>query len=122
MQVHPRKAEGRRNESGRGFSVGAKSFAVHKQLGVEMTGAPAVQGPTQRGFIRTEKVSYGLQSRRKRYGRTHIQITVGPTVQAVADARSEGIVDSRVAERALNANGLKVPLVVEKTRKTDNGV
>jgi hypothetical protein len=122
MQVHSREAEGGWNESGRGFAIGAKSFAVHKQLGIEMTGAPAVQNPTYRGFIRAKKFSYRLQSRRKRYDRTHIQITVGPTVQAVADAGSEGIVDSRVAERALNANGLKVPLAVEKSRKANNGV
>src|SRR6516164_10906880 len=104
MQVHSRFAEGGRNDSGRGFAVGSKSFAVYKQLGIEMTGAPAVQHATHRGFIRTEKVSHGLQRRRKRDDGTHIQITVGPTVQAVADAGSEGIVDRRVVERAVSAN------------------
>src|SRR5215469_16517252 len=113
MQVHSREAEGGRNESGRTFAVGAKSFAVYKQLGIEMTGAPAVQHATHRGFIRTEKVSHGLQRRRKRHDRTHIQFPVGPPARPGPDPGTEESATSQGEDSALKHAALRSPLVVK---------
>jgi hypothetical protein len=58
----------------------------------------------------------------QRHDHADVQIAGGPAVQALADARSERVIDGRVTESALNAQRADPALLVEETRHADDGV
>jgi hypothetical protein len=64
----------------------------------------------------------GLQVRRKRDDRADVQVAVRPAVEALADAGSEGVVDVRMAERALDAHRLDAAGLVELAGHADHGI
>ena len=126
VQVDAGEAE-RRRYQGRGrLAVGPERLAVHEELRVELAGSPAAQhfahgGRIDRRIDETEQVDEGLNAGGESDDRSDVEIPRSPPILAMPDARREGIVDSRVAERAGYADGLQASAVrVEESADTDD--
>ena len=118
VEVDAGEAEGRRDQRRGRLAVGPERLAVEEQLGVELAGPPARAAPCVRCASivgrQTEQIDEGLQVGRERDDRADVQVAVRPAVEACADARGERVVDGRVAERALDADGRRRSPVASK--------
>src|SRR6185437_15993292 len=98
MEVHPGKSECRRNEYGRVASVGPKRLAVQYQLGVKVSGTPAVQDLDDGRDIDSEQIGDRRQIRGEGDDGSDVQIPIGPSVEAMPDAGCKGVIDGRMAQ------------------------
>src|SRR5215831_18423960 len=103
MVVDAGKTEGRGIEGGGGLAVGPERLAVQVQLSIEFPRSPAGENLLHRRLIDLERIDEGAQVRRRGDDGADVQIAVGPAVQAAADAGRKGVVDRRMAQRALDS-------------------
>ena len=114
MLIDPRQAERRRDQRGGGLAVGTERLAIEGELGVELARPPACEHLANRRLVDAQQVDVGLQGRGERHDGADVQIAVGPAVEPTADAGREGVVDVRMAERALDADGRDPALRIEE--------
>src|SRR5215468_5137351 len=107
MVVDAGKTEGRGIEGGGGLAVGPECLAVQVQLGIEFPRSPAGENLLHRRLVDLERVDERAQVRRRGNDGADVQIAVGPAVQAVTDAGREGVIDRRMTQRALDADGFE---------------
>ncbi|TMH58338.1 MAG: hypothetical protein E6H62_01385 [Betaproteobacteria bacterium] len=122
MEVHACEAERGRNQGARLPAVRTQGLAVLVELGVEAPGAPAVQHRLYRGHIDSQQVGDRGEVGSERNDESDVQVAVGPAVEAPADPGREGVVDGRVAKRALNAHRFDVARSVENTGHAHHGI
>ena len=73
-------------------------------------------------LINAQQVGNWLQVRRQRNDIAHVEVTIWPPVEAVSNARSQRIVDCRVAKRALNCHRFHAAIGVKKTRDANHRI
>jgi hypothetical protein len=100
----------------------AQGFAVLVEDGVVASRSPAREHLLHGGLVDPEKVGERLEVGGERDDGADVQVAVGPAVQALADTRGERVIDVRVAERALDADGLDPPGRVELAGHSHHGV
>ena len=93
MEVHSSESEGRRNQGGTrdiraadhtvAHLLRVKRFAIKDQLGVKLSRAPTVEHRPNGGLSRVQQGGDGAEIRCQRDNCAHIQITIGPTIQAM---------------------------------------
>src|SRR5262249_13545430 len=114
VEVHAREAERRRNERGRRLGVRPEGLTVENRFRIELA------GPQLRSTRRTvasstpSSVVNGVRSGASATMAPDVQIATGPAVEPPPDAGRDGIVDHRVAERALNADRAQRPVTLEE--------
>src|SRR5215211_5449058 len=113
MKVHANQSKRRRDQRGRRFTVRTKSLAVKKQFSVKLSRSPTLQHRSHRRLVDAEQGRNRLQVRTQRDNRTHVQIAIGPTVEALTDAGCKLVVDRRVTQRTRDADSLQAAVVVE---------
>jgi hypothetical protein len=79
-----------------------RAFAVLVELGVVAAGAPALQHLADRGLVELQRLLERLQGRRQGHDRADVEVAVRPAVQTLTDALHEGVVDCRMAQRAVD--------------------
>ena len=104
VQVDARQPERRRKQRRRALPVRPERLAVEEQLRVELARPPAVQHGAHGRLIGLQQIGDDAQIRRERDDRADVQIAIGPAVEPAADARRDGVVDGRMAQRALDAD------------------
>src|SRR5262249_33907991 len=92
------------------------------ELGIEVPGPPGRQDRTHGRIVDAEQVRDRREVGRQPDDRADVEVPVGPAVEAMADAGREGIVDRRMAERALDADRREAPTGVEAPGHPDPGV
>ena len=108
MIVHAGQAEGRR-----GFKVAAGLPSGRNALPSRLSWASNLPGPQLGGHVFTVASSvWSMVVKARRSGAAAMiaptfKSRFGPAVQAVADARHEGIVDGGMTERALDSDGFE---------------
>src|SRR6266705_3628259 len=107
VEVHAGEAERGRNQRARLPAVRTEGFAVLVELGVEAPGAPAVQYRLYRSLIDLQQLGDRGEVGSERNDESDVQVAVGPAVEALADSGRKGVVDGRVAQRALDAQDRK---------------
>src|SRR5581483_5521703 len=103
VQVHPGEAEGRRNQRARPSSIRPQALAVLVEPRVVAARTPAGEHFLHRGLVDLEKIGEGLEVWSERDDEADVEIAIGPAVQALADARCEGVVHLRMAKGALGS-------------------
>src|SRR6185295_12246774 len=118
VEVYARQAERRRNQRARLPAVGPEGLAVLVQDGVEAPGTPAREHFLDGRLVDAEKIGEGLEVWSEREDDADVEVAIGPAIQALADARRKGIVDLRVAQRALRAERLDLARLIEFAGQT----
>jgi hypothetical protein len=72
-------------------------------------GPQLVQHLLDRRLVDAEQIGEGLEVWSERQDEADVEVAIGPAVQPLADAGRKGIVDLRVAQRALRAERLDLP-------------
>ena len=103
MQVYTRKSEGGWDQRPCLSSVRPKSLPVFIEFSVEAPGTPTVENFFHCRFINPEQIRKRLEVWSKGSDYTDIQVSIGPAIQPIADAWRKGVIDSRMADGALNA-------------------
>ena len=86
------------------FPFGWKRFSVQEELSIELSGTPGVQDGAHSRLVSRQEMSGRGEIGRQGDDRAYIQIAIRPSIQAVANAFSERIINGRVAQRALNTH------------------
>jgi hypothetical protein len=122
VQVHSGETEGRRDERGRGLSVRPEPFPVQEDLGVELARSPPEEHLAQRVLRHAEESRHRREIGRQVDDGPHVQVLVGPAVQAMTDAGGEGVIDGGMAHRALDADRPEPALSIRKSSDAEDGV
>jgi len=104
------------------FSIRAERLAVKKQLRVELPDSPAVEHLPHGGLIRLQKICDDTQVGRERDDGADVEIPVGPSVEPPADARRDRIVDRRMTQRALDADGAEAAARIAVAGEAHHGL
>jgi hypothetical protein len=72
--------------------------------------------------VHAQQVAERLEIRGNRHDRAHVQVAVAPTVEPLADAGRERVIDGGMTQRALDADGSQLPIRTEDTGHADDGV
>ena len=123
MIVYARQTKGRGIERRGALAIRTERLAIKVQLGVEFPRSPGRHGLLDVRFRNLQQVNEGAQVRRQAHNCPDIEVAIGPAVEAVPDAGGVGVIDRRMTQRALNANGIERPSVLaEKTSHADNRI
>src|SRR5581483_4167419 len=116
------------NEDRGRLAIGTKFFAIEEQLGVEFARPPAGQHFLHGWHVGAEDVGYWLQVGRKRHDLSSVQVLVRPAVEAMSDHTGrnsggrKGVVNTRVAERALQADRFQLSFRIKEAGYAQDGV
>jgi hypothetical protein len=121
VRVDAREPERRRQQRRGRTSVGTECLTVEEELGIELPWAPTAEHSTHGGLIGFQQVGYGREIWGERDDGADVEVAIGPAIEPPADARRHGIVDSGVAQRALDADGLQPSSAVAAGRHADDG-
>src|SRR5262249_16305724 len=112
-------AEGSGYQRGSALPVGPCRLPIDVEFGVVAAGSPALQnllrgldGAAGQGGERVEVRSRGGHL-------TAVEIAVGPAIETMPDAGSEGVVHRRVAESAVDPDGGELPASEESADADD---
>jgi len=103
MQIDPGEAERGRNQDRGRSSIRPKGLAVQRQFRVKMRGSPTLKDRPYGCLIHAQQVGERFEIRGQRYDRAHIEVTIRPAIETVSNARRQGIIYRRVAQRALDS-------------------
>ncbi len=121
-QVDARETERRRDQSRRRATVRPERLAVEEQRSVELARAPARQHLVHSRLVHPQQVGERLLVRGEPDDRAHVQVPVRPPIETTPDARSEGVIDSRMAQRTGDPHRGQTSPAAEETLDADNGV
>jgi hypothetical protein len=85
-------------------------------------GPPGVQHGPHGRVVDAEQLGDDAQVRGERDDRADVEVAVRPSVEPAADAGRQRIVDRRMAEGALDADGAKAPSVIEEPGQSDDRI
>jgi hypothetical protein len=122
VQVDTCEPERRRDQRRGRAAVGTEPLAVQEELRVELPWPPSCQDLLHGLLVHAEQAGYGRQIRGERYDRADVQVTVGPAVQALADAGGKGIVHPGVTEGAGEPERLETTVLLDGSLETNDGV
>src|SRR5262249_58569891 len=122
VQIHAGQAKGWWNECTSLLAVGTQSFAVFVQFCIEAAGTPSGENLLHGLSIDAEEIGKRLEIRCQRHDRADVQITVGPAIKPMTDARRERVVDGRMAKRALDAHRFNAAIGIGEGRDTGHRV
>src|SRR6187455_3713153 len=114
VQIDAGEAERRRDQDGSRLAIGTKCLAVHQQQSIGAARTPGVQNRSHRGDIGAEEIGDRLEPWCERNDGADIEIAIGPAIKPMTDAGSKRIVHGGMAQRALDADGLDLALLIEE--------
>jgi hypothetical protein len=105
VEVNAGEPKRRGNQCASSLAIGPEGLPVLVQFGIKASRTPAVEHLFHRGGVDAELIGKRLEIRSERNDCAHVQVSVGPAVQALSNARCQRVIHSGMTEGALIAGG-----------------